>query len=108
VDLFPPERYKELCSQLSFGLSWVIGQKLVARADGHGRIVAMEVLRNTPAISNLMRNGNWQQIQSMVETQGRDGMNTLEKHLVELVRSGKISRDEAINHANDPVIASRL
>ncbi len=108
IDLFPPERYRELCSQLSFGLSWVIGQKLVNRADGRGRIVAMEVLRNTPAIANLMRSGNWQQIQSMIETQAKDGMNTLEKHLVELARAGTITRDEAINHANDPVIANRL
>jgi twitching motility protein PilT len=108
VDLFPAERFKELCSQLSFALSWVIGQKLVARADGQGRIVAMEVLRNTPAIANLMRTGNWQQIQAMIETQGKDGMNTLEKHLIELVRAGRITRDEAIHHANDPAIATRV
>lgn len=108
VDLFPPERYKELCSQLSFALSWVIGQKLVPRADGRGRVVAMEVLRNSPALANLMRTGNWQQIHPMIETQGRDGMNTLEKHLVELFRAGVITREEAINHANDPVIVSRL
>lgn len=108
VDLFPAERYKELCSQLSFGLSWVLGQKLVARADGRGRVVAMEVLRNTPAIANLMRTGNWQQIQSMIETQGKDGMNTLEKHLVELVAARVISRDEALRQANDSSITSLL
>ena len=108
VDLFPAERFKELCSQLSFALSWVVGQKLVARADGQGRVVAMEVLRNTPAIANLIRTGNWQQIQAMVETQGKDGMNTLEKHLMELVRVGTITREEAIHHANDPAIATRI
>jgi twitching motility protein PilT len=108
VDLFPSERFKELCSQLSFGISWVIGQKLVARADGRGRVVAMEVLRNNAAIANLMRTGNWQQIQSMIETQGKDGMNTLEKHLVELVATKAITREEAIRQANDPAIANRL
>ncbi|BET66159.1 type IV pilus twitching motility protein PilT [Opitutales bacterium ASA1] len=108
VDLFPPERFKELCAQLSFSASWIIGQKLVTRADGAGRAVAMEVLRNTPAIANLIRTGVWQQIQSMVETQARDGMNTFERHLAELVRNGIVSREEAVRHVADPGFAARL
>lgn len=108
VDLFPPERFKELCSQLSFSLSWVIGQKLLTRADGGGRVVAMEVLRNTPAIGNLIRTGNWQQVYATIETQGKDGMNTLERHLTDLVRAGAIDREEAARHANDPGLAARL
>jgi len=108
VDLFPAERYKELCAQLSFSLSWVIGQKLVTRADGVGRAVAMEVMRNTTAIANLIRTGNWPQIQSTIETQSRDGMMSFERHLIELARRGTITRDEAIRHANDPAIAQRL
>jgi twitching motility protein PilT len=108
VDLFPPERTKELCSQLSFSLTWVIGQKLVSRADGAGRLVAMEVVRNTPAIANLIRTGNWQQIVSTVETQAKDGMGTLERHLIELVSAGRITRDEALRSANDPALATRL
>lgn len=108
VDLFPAERFKELCSQLSFSLSWVIGQKLVARADGGGRVVAMEVMRNSVAVANLVRTGNWQQLQSIIETQGRDGSTSLERHLIELVRRGTITRDEAVRHANDPAIAQRL
>ena len=108
VDLFPPERFKELCSQLSFSLSWVIGQKLVTRADGGGRAVAMEVMRNTTAIANLIRTGSWQQLQSTIETQSKDCMYSLERHLIDLVRRGTISREEAIRHANDPSIAQRL
>ena len=68
----------------------------------------MEVLRNTPAIANLMRTGNWQQIQATIETQGKEGMNTLEKHLIELVRQGVITREEALHQANDPAIAGRI
>jgi twitching motility protein PilT len=108
IDLFPAERFKELCSQLSFSLAWVIGQKLVTRADGAGRAVAMEVMRNNTAIANLIRTGNWQQLQSMIETQTKDGMYSLERHLIELVRRGVITRDEAIRHANDPAIAQRI
>jgi twitching motility protein PilT len=108
IDLFPAERFKELCSQLSFSLAWVIGQKLVTRADGSGRAVAMEVMRNNTAIANLIRTGNWQQIQSMIETQTKDGMYSLERHLIELVRRGVITRDEAVRHANDPSIVQRV
>ncbi|MCU0974631.1 MAG: hypothetical protein MUF80_11885 [Burkholderiales bacterium] len=108
VDLFPPERFKELCSMLSFSLSWVIGQRLVGRADGGGRIVAMEVLRNTAGVANLIRTGVWQQLQSMIETQAREGMISLERHLAELVRTGLVTPEEATRHANDPGFSARL
>jgi len=108
VDLFPPERFKELCSQLSFSLSWVIGQKLVNRANGRGRRPAMEILRNTPAMSNLIRNGVWQQIESSIETQAREGMITMEGSLIQLVEKGEITPEEALRHVNNPSIRSRL
>lgn len=108
VDMFPPERFKELCSQLSFSLSWVIGQKLVVRTDGRGRRVAMEILKNTPAMGNLIRNGVWQQIQSGIETQAKEGMVTFERSLVQLVQQGEITREEAMRHADSGAIRSRL
>lgn len=108
VDMFPPERFKELCSQLSFSLSWVIGQKLVMRTDGRGRRLAMEVLKNTPAMGNLIRNGVWQQIQSGIETQAKEGMITFERSLVQLVQQGEITQEEAMRHADSAAIRSRL
>lgn len=108
VDLFPAERFRELCSQLSFSLSWVIAQTLVPRADGTGRVAAMEILHNNPAIANLVRTGAWQQIQATIETQSKEGMNTLERHLAELVRMDVISREEAMRHSGDASLATRL
>ena len=108
VDMFPPERFKELCSQLSFSLSWVIGQRLVVRADGRGRRPAMEILKNNPAMGNLIRNGVWQQIQSGIETQAKEGMITFERSLVQLFENGEITREEALSHVNDPAFRSRL
>ena len=55
VDMFPSEQTKSLCLQLSFSLSFVLSQKLVPRMDGNGRILAMEVLKNIPALGNLIR-----------------------------------------------------
>ena len=108
VDLFPPERFKELCSQLSFSLTWVIGQKLVTRADGRGRRLAMEILKNTAGMGNLIRNGVWQQIQSGIETQAKEGMITMERSLAKLVEQGEIAPEEALRHGNGPSIRSRL
>ena len=108
VDLFPPERFKELCSQLSFSLTWVVGQKLVNRADGRGRRLAMEILKNTPGMGNLIRNGVWQQIQSGIETQAKEGMITMERSLENLVEQGEITREEALRHGSDPSVRSRF
>lgn len=108
LDLFPAERGKELASQLSFALGWVIAQRLVERAGGKGRRVAFEVLRNTVGVSNIIRTGNWQQIYSMLETQQREGMTTLEKHLTELALTGEITPEEAARQANDVATVQRL
>jgi twitching motility protein PilT len=108
VDLFPAERARELCSQLSFSLTWVIAQNLLNRKDGSGRVPAMEVLRNNKAVANLIRTGAWHQIDSTIETQGKDGMITLERHLAELVKAGVVSREEAIRYVGDSSFSSRL
>ncbi len=108
IDMFPPERNKELSTQLSFSLTMAIGQKLVARADGSGRRAAMEVLKVTPAIGHMIRSGNWHQIYSSMETGTKDGMTTMERHLVSLVREGEITQQEAIRRANDPTIGNYL
>lgn len=102
VDLFPPERTRELCAQLSFALRYVIGQKLVLRRSGRGRRVAMEVLRNSPAIAHVIRDGGWQKLYSILETQTKEGSITLERHLRLLVEKGEISQEAALQAANTP------
>ncbi|MFP6900071.1 MAG: PilT/PilU family type 4a pilus ATPase [Opitutales bacterium] len=108
VDMFPAEQTKNLCLQLSFSLSWVLSQKLVPRLDGQGRILAMEVLKNIPALGNLIRTGNWQQVYSTMETQLKEGMTTMENYLLHLFRHGYISRESAQTYANEASIIERL
>lgn len=107
VDMFPPERTKEITAQLSLSLSYVIGQKLVTRRTG-GRRIAVEVFRNTTGVANLVRTGVWHQLYTQIETGQKDGMITLERHLHTLVLAGEISADEARLAANDPQIIDRL
>lgn len=108
VDMFPSEQTKSLCLQLSFSLSFVLSQKLVPRADGNGRILAMEVLKNIPALGNLIRTGNWQQVYSTMETQSKEGMMTMEQHLLHLYQHGVISKETAITYTNEASLLERL
>jgi Tfp pilus assembly ATPase PilU len=108
VDLYPEDRHKELCVQLSFGLAYIIAQRLVQRSDGKGRRIALEVLKNSYAVSAIIRAGNWQQLYGVMETQMKDGMLTCEKHLALLFKSGQIDRQEALSQANDPIALAQL
>jgi len=108
VDMFPSEQTKSLCLQLSFSLSYVLSQKLVPRTDGNGRILAMEVLKNVPALGNLIRTGNWQQVYSTMETQSKEGMMTMEQHLLHLYQHGVISKESAIAYTNEASLIERL
>ncbi|MAK27523.1 MAG: PilT/PilU family type 4a pilus ATPase [Verrucomicrobiota bacterium] len=108
VDMFPSEQTKSLCLQLSFSLSFVLSQKLVPRADGNGRILAMEVLKNIPALGNLIRTGNWQQVYSTMETQSKEGMMTMEQHLLHLYEHQVITKESAITYTNEATLIERL
>jgi twitching motility protein PilT len=101
VDLFPAERSKEVMSQLSFSLSYVIAQKLLPRKEGKGRVACYEILKNISSIGNLIRTGNWHQIYATMQLQAREHMVTMEKHLAQLVARGTISREVAQQYAND-------
>ena len=108
IDMFPAERSSEIAAQLSFSLSYVVSQKLLNRKDGNGRVPAFEVMRNNLGMGNLIRTNKLHQVYGKIETGGKEGMNTLEQHLLNLVANGVISKEEAILHANDANIVSRL
>jgi twitching motility protein PilT len=104
MDMFPTGQQDEVASQLSLGLAYVISQKLIPRSDNQGRIVAMEVLNNSYAVSNLIRVRKVEQLYSQLQGQTKDipeqRMCTLERSLAQLVRAGKISPLEAERNAN--------
>ena len=108
VDMFPAGRSTEIAAQLSFSLAFAVSQKLLARKSGNGRVPVFEVLKNNPGVANIVRTGKLHQVYSKMETSQGEGMNTLEQHLIELVGAGVISKKEAIAHANDANIVTRL
>jgi pilus retraction protein PilT len=101
IDVFPPAQQGQVRSQLAATLNGVICQTLVKRASGTGRIVATEVLVSTPAIANLIREGKTHQIGSLMQAGRELGMHTLDQHLAKLVDAGDITRQAAIEKAQD-------
>jgi len=102
IDVFPPHQQHQIRAQLAATLQGVVAQTLVKRADRPGRIAAVEILVGTPAVRNLIREGKTHQLNSMIQTGGQYGMQTLDFSLRSLLSRGIISQEEAaakgLNH----------
>jgi twitching motility protein PilT len=108
IDIFPPHQQAQVRMQLSIALQGVVTQQLLPTADGSGRVVAAEVLVPTPAVRNLIREGKTHQIYSAIQTSAASGMQTMDSHLAQLVRQGKINRALAEQRASIPEELKRL
>jgi len=95
IDVFPPHQQNQIRIQLSFCLLAALAQRLLPRADGKGLVLATELLRATPAVGNLIREAKGQQIASIIETQAKSGMHTLDASIKRLYREGLVTREEA-------------
>jgi twitching motility protein PilT len=102
IDVFPAEQQQQIRFMLSMTLLGVISQRLIPRAEGDGRLLAAEFLRNNAAISNLIREGKTHQVYSVMETNTKEGMITLDRCIKELYLSGAISYEDAAAHAKNP------
>ncbi|HEV3076758.1 MAG TPA: type IV pilus twitching motility protein PilT [Thermoanaerobaculia bacterium] len=102
LGVFPPSQQGQMRTMISESLRAVVSQRLVARADGSGRVPALEVLVVTKAVANLIRESKTFQIRSILQTGAGHGMIQLDASLADLVRRGVVTRDEAVLHAEDP------
>ena len=82
-------------------LQGVIAQQLLGQADGQGRVAAVEVLIATQAVANLVREGKTFQIPSIIQTGRREGMQTMDQAILELLRAKRITPHEAQRNAID-------
>lgn len=94
VDVFPAERQSQIRVQLASSLAGIVYQQLVPKIGG-GRVAAFEVLMATHPIRNLIKEGKTRQIRNMITTGQKDGMQTLEMSLSDLVSSGVVTFEEA-------------
>lgn len=108
VDVFQDHRREQIRQQLANTLKGVISQQLLPAADGQGRVLAVEYLIDTPAVRNLIREGKEHQLYNTMQTSRSAGMQTMDQALAELYRSGKISRETALEHCIDRAELERL
>jgi twitching motility protein PilT len=101
VDAFPANQQEQIRAQLSVALLAVISQVLLPRADGKGRVAAFEMMVMTPAIANLIRKNETNKIQSTIQTSRRLGMITLDDYLLDLAKRELITREDALDAAQD-------
>ncbi len=102
IDIFPADRQSQVRTMVSESLEGVIAQSLLPSADGKSRVAALEILIGVPALRNLIREDKTTQIQSVMQVGAQHGMQTLDQALKDLVITGKITRETALEHSTNP------
>lgn len=110
IDAFPPDQQQQIRIMLSGSLVAVVAQTLLPRLEEQaggspvtkGRIIAAEVLLNTPAVANLIREAKTEQLYTTMQMGTRSGMQTLEQSLANLVKARVISLEEALSKSSRP------
>jgi twitching motility protein PilT len=108
VDVFPANQQPQIRLQLSEAIQAILSQTLVAKAAGKGRVAAVEILVGTPAIRNLIREKRTHELPGIMEIGLKDGMQTMINVLADLVKRNIVTREEALNRANNPEKLSKL
>ena len=107
LDVFPPIQQPQIRAQMSISLVGICSQNLVPKIGG-GRIAAQEIMVNTPAIANLIREGKSAQIYSAIQTGSKVGMQTMEMCLARLFQEGKVTWEAAMGKSSKPDELARL
>ena len=101
IDIFPPHQQNQVRMQLSMTLAAVISQRLLPRIKS-GQIAAREFLLNIPAVSNIIRENKIAQMKSVIETNAKEGMVSIDQHLKELYENKIISKEVAQGQMDNP------
>ena len=100
INFFPEEKRDQLLMDLSLNIKSIISQRLLPREQGEGRVAAMEILMQTPLISDLIFKGEVAQLKEVMKKSNRLGMNTFDQALFDLFEHGVISYEEALKNAD--------
>jgi twitching motility protein PilT len=108
LDVFPVDQREQIRIMVSESLRGIISQQLVPRADGSGRALAIEILMNTPAVANVIREAKTFMLPGIIQTGKKLGMQLMDDSLSGLYQAGAISADEAVARAEDKQQMKRL
>ena len=108
LDAFPVEQQGQIRTMVSESLRGIVSQQLVPRADGTGRVVALEIMVNTPAVANLIRESKTFMLPGVIQVGKKLGMKLMDDSLLELVQDGTITAYEAYDRAEQKKIFEPL
>lgn len=108
LDVFPVDQREQIRIMVSESLRGIISQQLVPRADNTGRALAMEILMNTPAVANIIREAKTFMLPSVIQTGKRLGMKQMDDSLMELFQDGIISGEEALARAEQKTLMRQI
>jgi twitching motility protein PilU len=100
INFFPEERRAQLLMDLSLNMRAIVSQRLIPRKEGKGRAAAVEILLNSPLISDLVFKGEVHEIKTIMAKSRELGMQTFDQHLFELYENGSISYEDALRNAD--------
>ena len=100
INFFPEERRHQLLMDLSLNIRSIISQRLIPKIDGVGRVAAIEILINSPLISDLIFKGDVHSIKEIIAKSNELGMQTFDQALFHLLELGQISYDDALRNAD--------
>jgi twitching motility protein PilT len=104
LDVFPVDQQEQIRIMISESLRGVISQQLIPRPDGIGRVLAIETLTNTPAVSNMIREARTFMLPGIIQTGRKQGMQLMDDALIELHAKGLITAEEALARADQKQI----
>ncbi len=102
LNLYPADKIQQVRMQLSLGLQAILCQRLIPKADGHGRAAAIEILIATPRIRKLLMEGQTAKLPEAVQAAQSDGMQTFNQALVKLVQAGTVTEEDALSASSKP------
>jgi twitching motility protein PilT len=109
LDVFPSDQQEQIRAMVSESLRGVISQQLIPRADGTGRVLALETLTNTPAVANVIREAKTYMLPGIIQTGKKQGMRLMDDSLIDLYQRGVITAEEAYARAEQkPMVRQHL
>ena len=100
INFFPEDRRAQLLLDLSLNLKAIISQRLIRKQDDSGRVAAVEILLNTPLVSDHISEGDIEEIRELMKRSAEEGMQTFDQDLFKLYESNVISREAALRNAD--------
>ncbi len=100
INFFPEERRNQLLLDLSLNLKAVISQRLLATPSGDGRRAAVEILLNSPLMSELIKKGEIHEMKELVKKSTEQGMKTFDEAIYELIKAGEVTMEEGMRNAD--------